>query len=598
MPSLIDKLFKRKLQDREFSPEAGDWAAMEKLINTDMGYPPNSSASINWMFISVLVSVLSISIYAGFTKQEKITEANQIEKSNIEDPSNDAKKISESQLHSSINADPAIDTKTISKPQTPSADLGDPAVYSKTNSDPQKLYSVKDENTLTQQEGRLNEKQANFTSSLTHESTSFPKEGSTFDQEADKAHKNEKGAFNDLSASNNNSINEVGSPEATSVVMGTATPTKFKKEELENSPKEHYPRPKEAQSDLTIEEMEITENEYKKDSRYYKDGSSIAEDKANSSLLSKELKLQSSSIMSLDIKLKEPELLNLYDSGESPFPIAMVKKRRNLPLQFSIAPYGEISYVMKNVSGDREFTSLINLRNTEEKNILSLGYGLEFQTKFKQLSFTSGFGSINWGENVQYEEQYQYEWDVTSTSISDTVWTNEIVFVYDSIYDPIDSSWVIYVMDSSFVEVIDSINIITSYDSTQIETALGLSDQNGRTKISYWEVPLYFSYQFDLGDFYLSPGLGITLGFLKISQGYYMAENMDSLIPINTNYAVLRKTVISGQINLGIGYRFADKFAVEATPVYRFNLGSVFENTAIIQRYSSLSLQLKLRYYF
>jgi hypothetical protein len=131
-----------------------------------------------------------------------------------------------------------------------------------------------------------------------------------------------------------------------------------------------------------------------------------------------------------------------------------------------------------------------------------------------------------------------------------------------------------------------------------VETSLGLNAQNGKTTISYWQIPLYFSYQFDIGDFYLSPGIGVNIGFLKVTRGYYMNENIDGLIQINSGYSVMRKTLISGQINLGVGYKLGDKFAIEATPTYRFNLGNAFENSGIIQKYSIFSFQAKLRYYF
>jgi len=114
----------------------------------------------------------------------------------------------------------------------------------------------------------------------------------------------------------------------------------------------------------------------------------------------------------------------------------------------------------------------------------------------------------------------------------------------------------------------------------------------------YWEIPLYFSYKFDIGDFYLNPGIGVTFGFLKITKGYYMGEDLMSLIPINTQYAVFKKTLVNGLINFGVGYRLGDRFSIEATPSYRFNLTNILENPGMIQRYSSISLQFRLRYYF
>ena len=77
-----------------------------------------------------------------------------------------------------------------------------------------------------------------------------------------------------------------------------------------------------------------------------------------------------------------------------------------------------------------------------------------------------------------------------------------------------------------------------------------------------------------------------------------MAKDEVSLIPINTEYAVLRKTIINANILLGVGYKMSDEFSIEVTPSFKFNVNNVFVDDDIIQKYRSLSLQFRLRYYF
>jgi hypothetical protein len=329
---------------------------------------------------------------------------------------------------------------------------------------------------------------------------------------------------------------------------------------------------------------------------YYERGVNMPPNPTESIFVSNELFLSSAPISSFNT-LELQTIKPLSRDNENVFKVQNMKAKRSLPLQLSIAAFGELSYVTKNIKGDREFSSLIRLRNDQEKNIFTVGGGLEFQVKYKKIGLSSGFASSNWGENVKYEEQYSSDWEVSSTILTDTTFTEEVIFTIDTLFNPNDSTWYVYI-DSSFVTVIDTISTTTIYDSTEVETSLGLNAQNGKTTISYWQIPLYFSYQFDIGDFYLSPGIGVNIGFLKVTRGYYMNENIDGLIQINSGYSVMRKTLISGQINLGVGYKLGDKFAIEATPTYRFNLGNAFENSGIIQKYSIFSFQAKLRYYF
>lgn len=553
MPSLIDKLFKSKLQARNFSPEAGDWAAMEELINADLGSGSASSMSINWMVISVISLLLSVSIYADTQRSQTSKLSHEstftIESSNT-NILNSQKEDHKTNTPNTINSvvlstdrselvfekEDNIENITAN---TSSSEKHRPIVQ-KENNTPQKndaqqnLYSNREETSLAQNNNVVGVS-ANSTAQLSDEIKHEISSSSSAKKSNDKAQ-----TFSKTSASESqNSIGNIDPP-------GSFSSSYIQRE------------------DLTIP----TSNSYQ---------------------------LYSQSITSLD-DLSNKQELNTRDEAP-PFAAYYQKQRRKLPIQLSIAAFGELSYITKKIKGVNEYRSLIQLRDDQEKNMLRGGVGIEVQAKYKQFGFSTGLSLQNFGENVQYEEKFTYSWDVTSSTYTDTTYTQDIVITIDTVFIPNDSLWYI-VMDTSYIMVVDSIYTVTSYDSTQTKTALGLSDQNGKTTVSYWEIPLYFSYQFDMGDFYLSPGIGVTIGFLKVTRGYYMAEDLNGLIELNTNYAVFKKTLINGQINLGIGYKLGDNWSVEATPTYRFNLTNILENPDLIQRYSNLSLQFRIRYYF
>ena len=77
MANFIDKLFRDKLQHRQYSSEAGDWTAMNELLNSELGTPPPSTYSINWLFLTVASVLFSISIYAGITSNNELVENTQ-----------------------------------------------------------------------------------------------------------------------------------------------------------------------------------------------------------------------------------------------------------------------------------------------------------------------------------------------------------------------------------------------------------------------------------------------------------------------------------------------------------------------------------------
>jgi len=591
MPNLLDNLFRKKLQERNFHPEAGDWAAMNELIDQSVGTGGlakgigGNGFSLNWLAIAVVSVSTALGIYftVGYVQKDKDLS----EKVKVESPQKTTS--SEAKSFSSLEHKAIRTSNTSSSESVTSEDGHMNAQQYSIDKIPNSEVNLLPLNEQNENSIRLDEESL-YKSNLTQQNipTTTKLIGSN-------------SASNAANTTNTHNSNP-------SVQKSEATELIYLQNMNETSNETiAYSNKSKANLNLTENKNSATlannqPNAFNKNqayntyayNSYSKSDFDAPQQGVESFSIPNELVLSSSTITSFK-GTKLETIKPLSKDNSTVIKVQNKKPRRTLPLQLSLAAFGEISYITKNITGDMEYAALIRHRNNEEKNIITAGGGLEFQVKYKQFGLSSGFAISNWGENVQYEDQNTSSWDVSSTSESDTVWTEEIIFTYDSVL--IDSMWIVF-YDSSIVTVIDTILITTTYDSIEVETPLGLNAQNGRTTISYWEIPLYFSYQFDIGDFYITPGLGINIGFLKVTSGYYLNENIDGLIQINTGYAVMRKTLLSGQINLGVGYRLGDKFAIEATPIYRFNLGNVFEKGGIVQKYSSLSLQFKLRYYF
>lgn len=564
MANYIDKLFRDKLQHRSFSPELGDWTAMNELLDSEMGSGPTSSFSINWMFLSVACVLLSVSVYVGISRYAV-------------DINNASHYVS-------------LEESQIQK---------------------EKSHEIENKLTVSLSKNKLEKVVlasllSNNQSEIIPASNITPEESKALVSNSDLANVNEDYSLRNstlsTSSSSLNSYNKIGGNGIIpSVVIGDDNGNKRIKD-LNKKERQAVLTSAIFYDDLAQEIENSALNTSSNPTN--KNADTHRSDYASTSFNTPDVEqketlfLRSQSIHHIENNSEQAELQSLSKEYPSVAKAMSTKSKRSFPLQLSIAAYGDISYVSKKLKGEDEYQSLIEIRNTQEKNIVSFGGGLEFQAKYKMLGFSTGIMLNKWGENIQYEEKYTSEWEVNSATTIDTTWSNDIIFEYDTVWSQIDSSFIYTIVDSSFVTVIDSIYITTEYDSTETVTEVGLAKQNGKSEISYWEIPLYFSYQFDLGDFYLSPGIGVTIGFLKITKGYYMGEDQLSLIPINTDYAVIRKTLFNGQINLGVGYKLGDAFSLEVTPVYKFNLSNIFENPGMIQKYSSLGVQFRIRYYF
>jgi len=270
--------------------------------------------------------------------------------------------------------------------------------------------------------------------------------------------------------------------------------------------------------------------------------------------------------------------------------IAVYRPNKIRPV-FSIAAFGGASFISKELKSNLpELAGMIQQRNTYEFNKTAFTGGLEFETRYRGITFTTGIGWMNWGEDVQYQATSSDSLVIVDSTYFDIIdssyWDLEEIIIGDTVY-----------YDSVYVIDIDT-TIIHISDTLHISQSDNLDRHNGKTKITYIEIPILIGYEFSFDRIILAVKGGVSIGFLTQTRGYYLNETADDLIPINTGYAVFRKTLINLELGLGVGYKLIPNLDIFLGAGYKMNLNSVFSDPDVFQKYKAYNLGLKLRYTF
>jgi hypothetical protein len=276
---------------------------------------------------------------------------------------------------------------------------------------------------------------------------------------------------------------------------------------------------------------------------------------------------------------------------------------KNFELRYSVSGQIGNAWISKNLKAiDMEYQAVNDYRISNELNRSSLTGGINFQVHHKAYSLSTGIHFMNWGERTAYQSSPEtYE-------IFDTV----IVEYYDTSYfEVFDTSyWEIIIVDSMFIDSI----LVTETDSVWVTTTDSLFNEqrdtlnynpgntigreNGYTAIRYFEIPIIFGYEKQFNNWLVGCSGGISIGFLTATRGYYVNQAIDDLIPINTNYAIFRKTLFNLQLGAHIGYRFTEHLDGILGLRYRQNLTSILSDGFMDQRYKAYVLSLAVRYNF
>jgi hypothetical protein len=233
---------------------------------------------------------------------------------------------------------------------------------------------------------------------------------------------------------------------------------------------------------------------------------------------------------------------------------------------------------------------LIERRNKEEGSAYFSSWGIGLNLKYKKISITTGIEYNTYGEKINYSDSLyqntnviQPKWNYFTDSL------NTINYTY---YNGIEYQRPItdYFSDSTIY-----------YDTTYslAQSTVDLSSFRGTNSISYLEIPLSINYLiFHKNNWNIGLLAGGTIGFLKQTQGYYLTDDLKSILDLSqTN--IVRKTQFNGRFGLNLGYSLSTNSSVFIEPQYRFAFKSAFEDSYIVsQKYRSLGLSIGYMFVF
>lgn len=254
---------------------------------------------------------------------------------------------------------------------------------------------------------------------------------------------------------------------------------------------------------------------------------------------------------------------------------------------YAISGHVGMAWVSKELKAIQpEYANVSDYRNNYESQRTAVISGLDFQTRYRGFTLNTGVHFMKWGETINYLSSPD------SLFLRDTL----IVETIDNSYwEPVFNDSML--IDSIYIQVIDtSISQIT--DTVYYEPGNTLGRNNGKTVISYVEIPLLIGYEKSFENVILGAYAGVSVGFLTYTTNYYVNETISDLIPINTGYAVIRKNIFNLNLGLNVGYHLGSNLDLFLSGGYKRNLQSVFTEKALDQKYQSFSTSIRLRYTF
>jgi hypothetical protein len=229
-------------------------------------------------------------------------------------------------------------------------------------------------------------------------------------------------------------------------------------------------------------------------------------------------------------------------------------------------------------------TDFIARRNAEEASAVFSAWGLGLQLKHQRFIIKSGIEFTKYGEKINYSD-----WLIENSGSVQPSWnhfTDSMSTITYNYYNGIEYQrpQTTYYNDS-----------LLSYDTTFsfTQTTNDLSNYRGTNTISYLEIPINLSYLFlQKKQLNLGVSVGGSIGFLKQSKGYYLADNMQGILDLSqTN--LFRQTQFNGRLGLLAGFNFHKNNSVFIEPQYRFSLkSSLIDKAGLTQKYNSFGLSL------
>lgn len=253
---------------------------------------------------------------------------------------------------------------------------------------------------------------------------------------------------------------------------------------------------------------------------------------------------------------------------------------------FSLSLYGGLSSVQKLLTSQEEnLGSHIAKRKTEEQPILTFAAGMELNYQPNRWLVSTGIYYNEYGEKINYSPNV-YEQERISSSGFWTIAT----FTYDS-SDSLGNPIIVTLRDSNYNEVLTT-DTITITDKR-------ITEQNGNTKLAYFEIPVLVGYECSLKNMSIITRTGVSVGYLLNSNGHYVTQDNAQLQDIGTKEGLVHSFSINYLLKAGIHYPMGEMATIFVEPRFKINLQSILEKSNnVSQRYYVYGVNLGIKYKF
>lgn len=262
--------------------------------------------------------------------------------------------------------------------------------------------------------------------------------------------------------------------------------------------------------------------------------------------------------------------------------------KKEKKLNYFIGGYTGIQLVSKQVKSDPALTEYAAIRNTSEKKTNTVYLGLNFTIEKKGFMLQTGLNYNTIGERNNYEAKSK-QWLQNDEKVWDVY--NRQIIKTDTVYH-----FGIVNYNQTTVNVKDS-TLLTKSDSVFVyNTDSNIVKANGKTIISYLEVPIMLGYQFKFGRASIAPFAGISIGYLTRISGMYINKTITGIEQINSA-GLITSFNFNYQIKVQLAYNLNDHLMLLLIPQFSNNMFSVSsKSSGLNTKYSALGTSFGLSY--
>lgn len=283
-------------------------------------------------------------------------------------------------------------------------------------------------------------------------------------------------------------------------------------------------------------------------------------------------------------------------------------------------------------SKDALLNEYISRRKNEENSMISANLGMDAGIYLNRWSISAGINYHQQGEHADYKpEFYQWikntssTWNITDNSFYETDTTNTVAYLISDgtwqdvnteviFWNSTEQAWdtqmvakpqyvvtnidtgYVYNIETNYIEDIDSLEIQKTDSSRNLVNDPSLKTEQLTTRINYIEFPLLVGYEFPFGRMTLMLKTGLSMGLLTKINARYMKNDISGTEEIDA--ARVKKTMLNYLFHMGVNYYLTEKLALNIDPMFRMNMNSVLKNSGYGQRYWNAGLNVGMMYRF